>query len=153
MMFGLRLATIDDLPMLLPLVKAYHQFEGINLTDTGRENAITALLSNSSLGYIWLVTIDNQNIGYIALTLGYSIEFGGKDAFIDEFYIEPEFRGRGLGQQTLKAIQQEARLYKIRAIHLEVAHTNKEAQRTYTQANFQARNKYMLMSVHLDNSQ
>ena len=88
-----------------------------------------------------------QVVGYIALTFGYSIEFGGKDAFIDEFYIQPEFRGQGLGKQTLSLIQQEAKTHNIHAIHLEVAHANKKAQSFYTQANLHPRHKYVLMSV------
>ena len=87
--------------------------------------------------------------GYIALTYGYSLEFGGRDAFIDEFYIRPDFRGEGLGQTILGLIQQEAERLGIRALHLEVARTNLRAQRLYARANFQPRNKYVLMSATL----
>ena len=150
MVFAAQLAITSDLPTLLPMVKAYHNFETIKMTDATREKALYTLLSNSSLGKIWLILSNDRIVGYIALTFGYSIEFGGKDAFIDEFYIQPEFRHQGLGQQTLSFIQQEARTQKIYAIHLEVAVENKKAQNLYSRANFQLRNTYNLMSVHLD---
>ncbi len=119
------------------------------MPDSRRKQALHHLLSDSSLGGIWLILANNQIAGYIVLTFGYSIEFGGKDAFIDELYIKPEFRGLGLGTETLNQIQEEARALEIQVIHLEVARQNTKAQRFYGQANFRPRDKYMLMSAHL----
>ncbi|RMF67932.1 MAG: GNAT family N-acetyltransferase [Cyanobacteria bacterium J069] len=93
----LQLAEIADLDILLQLVQAFHGFEGVNLSARQRENALKTLLEDPKLGGIWLICCENQVIGYIALCMGYSIEFSGKDAFIDEFYIKPDFRGKGLG--------------------------------------------------------
>lgn len=145
----LQLAAADNLPQLLPLVEAYHRFEDIDMTNRARQQAIEHLLSDSSLGSIWLILSDTEIAGYIALTFGYSIEFGGQDAFIDELYIRPEFRSQGLGEKTLDQIQQTAKDFNIKALHLEVARQNTAAQKLYTQANFQPRDKYMLMSAHL----
>lgn len=142
-------ATIDNLPQILPLVQAYHAFEAINMTDAHRKQAVSNLLSNQSLGDIWHISLDNQSAGYLALTFGYSIEFGGKDAFIDEFYIRPQFRGQGLGTQALRFIKTATKSHNICALHLEVARDNQRAQRFYTQAQFQARQQYMLMSADL----
>ena len=119
------------------------------MSDKRRSQVIQTLLSDSSLGGIWLILADTQIAGYIALTFGYSIEFGGKDAFIDELYIQPDFRGLGLGTETVNQIQQAARALDIQAMHLEVAQQNIKAQTFYAQANFQPRNRYMLMSAHL----
>lgn len=146
----LQLASADDLQQVLPLVEAYHQLEGIQMGLTRRSEAVYSLLCDSSLGGIWLIFTPTALAGYIALTFGYSIEFGGKDAFVDEFYIKPEFRGQGIGKQTLNHIQQEARVLGIQAMHLEVAQQNIRAQKLYVQANFQPRSKYRLMSVNLN---
>ena len=145
----LQLASPDSLPQLITLVRTYHRFEDIHMTEQEREQALSNLLAAPSLGGIWLILKDAQVAGYIALTYGYSLEFGGRDAFIDEFYIRPDFRGEGLGQTILGLIQQEAERLGIRALHLEVARTNLRAQHLYARANFQPRNKYMLMSVRL----
>jgi GNAT superfamily N-acetyltransferase len=146
----IKIASIEDLEILLPLVRAFHEFEDLHITEEQRKNSLTALLANVELGGIWLIYANCQPVGYIALCLGYSIEFAGKDAFIDEFYIRPEFRGKGLGKQTLEFIKIAAKDLDVRAIHLEVARTNTKANQLYARANFAAREKYVLMSVNLE---
>ncbi|MGD1952961.1 MAG: GNAT family N-acetyltransferase [Leptolyngbyaceae cyanobacterium] len=146
---SIRLASTDDIQQLLPLIRDFHTFEGIHISDEQRQRAVNDLLSDLSLGGIWLILADTTIAGYVALTFGYSIEFGGKDAFIDELYIRPELQGQGLGNQTLIKIQQAAKAHNIQAVHLEVARQNTKAQKLYAHANFLPREKYMLMSVSL----
>jgi hypothetical protein len=40
-------------------------------------------------------------MGYVGLTLGYSLEFEGRDAFIDELYFQEPFHGQGIGAKAL----------------------------------------------------
>jgi len=145
----LQAAKPDDLQRILPLVAAYHAFEGIDSNAAKRESAIGRLLADASLGGIWLVLADGELAGYIALCRGFSIEFDGFDAFVDEFYLEPEFRGRGIGRFALEAIEAEAGRRQINALHLEVARDNRRAQRLYRSVGFEARDKYLLMSAAL----
>jgi GNAT superfamily N-acetyltransferase len=145
----IKIASIEDLEILLPLVRVFHEFEDLHVTEKQRKSSLTELLTNAELGGIWLIYYNRQPVGYIALCLGYSIEFAGKDAFVDEFYIRPEFRGKGLGTQTLELIKIAAKDLDIRAIHLEVARTNTNAHKLYSRSDFEAREKYVLMSVNL----
>lgn len=145
----IKIASIADLGILLPLVRAFHEFEDLQIADDCRKSSLITLLGNKNLGGIWLIYGELHPVGYIVLCVGYSIEFGGKDAFIDEFYISPEFRGRGIGTQTLELIKIAAKDLDIRAIHLEVARTNTNAHRLYERSNFRTREKYILMSVNL----
>jgi ribosomal protein S18 acetylase RimI-like enzyme len=143
-------AGTRDLHMLLPLVRAYHEFEQIDSTEAGRESAVGRLLADSRLGAIWTIRADGKLCGYIALCRGFSIEFNGFDAFVDEFYLLSEFRGRGIGRRVLEQIRPLARRLDINALHLEVARDNERARRLYRAAGFEAREKYLLMSARLD---
>lgn len=145
----IRLASNDDLALLLGFVRAYHQFEGLRVTDAEREQSVRRLMSDHGLGAIWLILDDARPVGYVALCKGYSIEFGGYDAFIDELYVQPESRGRGLGKAGIDLVKTEAKRMGIRALHLEVARTNQAARRLYAEADFEAREKYVLMSAVL----
>ncbi len=134
----------------MPLVLAYHDFEGIEQTAEFRSRAVGSLLANEALGGIWMIERGGRPIGYIALCFGYSIEFGGRDAFIDEFYIIESERGRGIGSSVLKQIRRVAAAHEVRALHLEVAEDNSVAQAFYARHYFTLRKGFHLMSAKID---
>jgi GNAT superfamily N-acetyltransferase len=51
------------------------------------------------------------------LTLGYSLELLGRDAFIDEFYFRETYRGRGWGRQAIAFVEDAARSLGVNSIH------------------------------------
>lgn len=138
------------LDQLLPLVRAYHAFEEIERTDDERRASLTPLLGDNPFGRIWLILEADEPIGYIALCFGYSIEFGGRDAFVDEFFLAEPARGRGLGRQVFAEIRKAAAGLAILALHLEVARSNTRARRFYESLGFTARDRYHLMSCRTD---
>lgn len=142
----LKVAKAADVDILQSVVRQYHQFENIEMSDSARTQAITPLLGMNPLGRIWLILSSGEIIGYIALCFGYSIKFGGKDAFIDEFYIKEAVRGQGIGEAVLTAIKKEANKLGIVAIHLEVARSNNKAKKLYSKTGFRAREEFHLMS-------
>lgn len=146
----IRIATICDIGLLLPLVRQYHQFEGIELDDVSRTRAVTELLNNKQLGCIWIAFNADVAIGYSAVCFGYSIEFGGRDGFIDELFISAGYRGRGYGRKLLTTTnEQVVEFCKLKAIHLEVAKTNHKARKFYDTFGFQMRENFQLMSLRI----
>jgi GNAT superfamily N-acetyltransferase len=148
----LQRATTRHLAEVLPLVAACHACEHIDSSAGGRASAVRRLLQEPGLGGIWRIEVDSRLAGYIALCRGFSIEFNGYDAFIDEFFLLPEFRGRGVGKSTLAQLGAQARKLDINALHLEVAHDNLAARKLYAAAGFAARDKYLLMSCTLQDA-
>lgn len=147
----LRQATTAQLDAIEPMVAAYHDFESIHSTTASRRSALRKLLQDTRLGALWLIEVGDAMAGYIVLCRGFSIEFNGFDAFVDEFYLHPEFRGQGIGREVLGAIREKARALDINAIHLEVARDNSPARRLYASAGFVARDRYLLMTAVLEN--
>ena len=145
----LLVADRTDLDRLLPFVRDYHAFEEIQRSDDERRASLAPLLGENPLGRIWLIMEADELVGYIALCFGYSIEFGGRDAFVDEFFLSEGARGRGLGSRVLAAIRQTATELGIVALHLEVARSNSKARRFYETLGFTARDRYHLMSCRL----
>jgi ribosomal protein S18 acetylase RimI-like enzyme len=136
--------------ILAPLVRAYHEFEHVVMSDAERNAAIAPLLeTESSWGRVWLIRFRSRVVGYVALCFGYSIEFRGRDAFIDELFIVPEARGQGIGGAVLALLKREAASLGVVALHLEVARDNERAKRLYGQGGFLARERYCLMSCQL----
>ena len=142
----LLLSSEQELPELLAYVRAYHEFEGIRLSEAKREEAVKALLGESEYGRIWLIKVRGDTVGYIVLCFGYSIEMAGRDAFIDEFFIDEAHRGRGVGRQVLEMVIAEAADLQIRALHLEVAEQNDYARNLYESLGFEPRERYVVMT-------
>ena len=147
---NLKPATLADSNTLMPFVRAYHEFEGITATDAERFEAVKPLLEEGTLGRIWLIETSDGVVGYIALCFGYSIEFGGRDAFVDEFFIGEDARGQGLGRMALEAVKEEAQAAGVKTLHLEVAHANAVARKFYAGAGFVPRERFHLMSCRLE---
>ena len=83
-------------------------------------------------------------VGYIVLCFGYSLEYLGRDAFLDEFYLIESHRGRGWGRKTLEFVCVQARLQDVRAIHLEVVRRNTSAREFYRKLGFKDHDHYMM---------
>lgn len=149
MTLKLKIATTEDLDIILPMVKAYHHFEFMETDNDTRSQAIQTLLNNPQYGKIWLIQWEEKTVGYISLCPGYTIEFGGRDAFIDEFFILSDYRGKGLGNKTLELVKEKAREWGIKSLFLEVDKENIIAQNLYKKASFKPRDKYILMNVEL----
>ena len=147
----LRLACANNMAELLPLVRAYHEFENVVQTDADRAATLRPLLADQSLGRIWLIDVQNQPVGYIALCFGYGIEFKGKDAFIDEFFIKETWRGQGIGGVALSTICKEAARLGVKGLHLEVARDNQHAKALYAAHGFNSREQFHMMSQLLSN--
>ena len=79
------------------------------------------------------------------LTLGFSLEFLGRDAFVDELFVAPKHRGRGLGLAAIRFLEPVAAQLGVAALHLEVGPDNEKALGLYRRAGFEDR-RHRLMT-------
>jgi ribosomal protein S18 acetylase RimI-like enzyme len=136
-MIALRPATIADLPQVFPRTRALNDHEGITIDSSRLEAALRTLLGNPGLGGVWLVTRDGETIGYTIVTFGFDLEFGGRDAFLTELWIDEDRRGAGAGREALALLDPELRARGVRALHLQVRPEN-PAMRLYERTGFVA---------------
>jgi ribosomal protein S18 acetylase RimI-like enzyme len=106
--------------------------------------ALKKFLAHPEFGGSWLVSLRGRIAGYVILTLGYSFEYGGRDAFVDELYIEPEFRRMGLGRRALEFVENQARTLGVNALHLEVDHSNDAALELYRRTGFASHGRQLM---------
>ncbi len=139
-----RLATPLDHARLLPLVRELWQHERMAWDDERTPAALARLLGDPGLGRVWIAEDGAHAVGYLALCFGYSLEFLGRDAFIDELYVDDAFRGRGLGRELIAAAEAACPALGVVALHLEVDHANPRAQALYRQLGFEAHARALL---------
>lgn len=143
---SLHLANSTDLERLEPMVAAYHAFEGIQSDQPARVAALSPVLEGLPHGVVYLIGPRKAPVGYIAISFGYSIELGGIDGFIDEFFMRENIRGRGLGSEVLANLLPSLASHGVKALHLEVSPDNARAQKLYRRAGFALRDGYHLMT-------
>jgi GNAT superfamily N-acetyltransferase len=142
----LRPAQPDDIDRLIPLMRGYYRDDGLVFDESVARCIMLRLLSESQWGCVVLAHTATQAIGYGVLCLGFSLELGGNDAYIDELFVVPEHRGQGVAQRILDALEFWARTREVVALHLEVDRENHGAQRVYHARGYDKRDRYYLMT-------
>jgi ribosomal protein S18 acetylase RimI-like enzyme len=143
----LRSATVDDLALVLPRTRALNDHEGIDVSDADLDRALRKLLADESLGGVWLIEDAGAPVGYAIVTFGYDLEFGGRDAWLTELYVDDEHRAKGAGSAALALLDEELRAHQVRALHLQVRPEN-PALRLYERAGF-SRSPRLLLTRRL----
>lgn len=143
---SLVLATTEHLEQLDALVAAFHVEHGIKLDTERRRDGLMPLLEGSPHGAAYLIGPSRAPIGYVVVTFGWSVEFGGLEGFVDEIYVRPKVRGRGIASEVLQTLPKALAGAGLRALHLEVNREAEAALKLYRRAGFAPRPDYMLMS-------
>jgi diamine N-acetyltransferase len=132
-----RLAVESDAGTLLRFMREYYVFDGHGFEEQKAHVALMALLRDANLGRAWLILDGGGAVGYVVLCFGYSLEWLGRDAFVDELYLLEEYRRRGWGRKTMEFVEAAARSAGVRTLHLEVVRTNAAALQVYRKLGFQ----------------
>ncbi|HEY9038640.1 MAG TPA: GNAT family N-acetyltransferase [Roseovarius sp.] len=148
-MTALTLAKPGDIDTILPLIAAFHAETGIAQDDATRRAAVAPLLDGSPHGAIYIAGPARAPIGYAVISFGWSLEFGGLDGILDEIYIRPGVRGRGIGSDMLSALPRALAGAGLRMLHLEAARNDARARSFYQRMHFTPRDDYVLMSRKL----
>ena len=103
-MLTFRDMTLDDRDTVLPMVDAFYRSNAVDHPVPREivERSFLAAAGNEPLLRGTLIFEEGRLAGYLYVTLCYSAEVGGTCVFIEEVYLLPEFRGRGLGQMCIR---------------------------------------------------
>ena len=139
-----RTAEPSDADALVGMMRDFNAHERIAFDEQEVRAALAHLFANDSHGLACLILLGEEVAGYFVIAFGFSIEFRGRDAFIDELFVRDEFRGRGLGSAALRHAEGLCRGRGVRALHLEVERENTRAQSVYRRAGFADHDRYLL---------
>jgi ribosomal protein S18 acetylase RimI-like enzyme len=139
-----RLAENSDTETLVEFIGEFHEIEHLPFDNNRVRTMLAKLLNDDSLGRLWLIQDGSEPIGYIVLGFGYSLEFQGRDAMIDELYIRESYRGQGIGTSAIQFVERVCPSLGIQAIHLEVDRKNTAAQNLYRKVGFEDHDRYLM---------
>lgn len=114
--------------VLHPLPAAYH------------EAALDDLFSEGTSQSCFLLCEGEAVCGYALLAEKYSHEAGGLELWVEELYLRPEVRGKGMGSAFFDYLRDYAAAHDVRRLRLEVEEENTGAMRLYARMGFKALN-------------
>lgn len=141
---SLRVAGASEEAPLLELMREFYHVEHLPYDEGVARRALGELWRNPALGRVYLVRAGEDLAGYVVLTFGFSLEFRGRDALVDELYVREAHRGRGVGTRCLEWVEGVCRAEGIHALHLEVDHVNLRAKRLYHRAGYRDHHRHLL---------
>lgn len=144
MNIAFRAASNEDIDTLVNFMRQFYAIDNYPFDESIARNALRDMIGNPTLGRIWLIDYGNEAIGYIVITFGYSLEYHGRDAILDEFFIKDAYRHQGFGMRAMQFVVEECRANGIDALHLEVERTNLAGQALYRKFGFEDHDRYLM---------
>ena len=133
---SIRIATSSDREALVELLAAQFRGHGIKLASGSLERAVEGMLVEASRGRILAADVGGRLAGVAVLSFIWALEHGGQSAWLDELYVIPQMRRRGIGRALLRQAIDEAVRQGCAALDLEVERSQRKAERLYRSEGF-----------------
>src|SRR5437763_12585064 len=98
------IANDTDIDTLLTFMRQFYAIDQYPLNEQIARTTLACMIRDGSLGRVWLIYNRDKAIGYLVITFGYSLEYHGRDAFIDELFIEASYRHQGIGTKVMEFV-------------------------------------------------
>jgi GNAT superfamily N-acetyltransferase len=128
-MTDIRLASQRDADQLAQLLHNFN--EEFETPTPGAEilaRRLRSLLAGSST---FAVLADSPPVGFAIVTFRPNVWFDGPVAIVDELYVEPRSRGRGIGAQIMARVERECRTHSADYVEINVDEGDTDARRFY----------------------
>jgi GNAT superfamily N-acetyltransferase len=141
-MFSIRPATIEDVPLLRSLIRELAEFERelefcvIEEADLARDG-----FGENPRFHALIAQCDQQPAGCAVYFDCYST-WVGREIYLEDLFVRPQFRGKGIGMALLTAVAQIALKENCRTLRWEVLDWNKNAIDFYRSLGAEFRNQW-----------
>ena len=119
----------------LPLLDGQYREHRIDMGGPVLARAMRELLRGRGVALV--ARARGRDVGLAVLSFCWTVERGGKTAWLDELYVVPEARGGGVGRRLLKRAIAEARKARCLSLELEVVKGHERAARLYVREGFE----------------
>lgn len=145
----IRQATSADIAVLVDLMADFYAESDFALDREWAARSFAALLADPMRNAAWIAWLGGKPVGHAVLCARHSMEFGGLDGSIDDLYVRPAARRRGLGRALLERLVAHARAQGVLALHVEVAPANAAAHALYAALGLRATPDRQLLVTRL----
>src|SRR5262245_38183981 len=130
--FTLRAATAGDVPIILGFIRQLAEYEKLLDAVTATEATLReTLFGPKPAAEVIIAELDGDPAGFAVYFQSYSTVHGRPGMYLEDLFVKPSFRGRGLGRQLLAAVAQVAVERRCPRMEWAVLDWNETALRVY----------------------
>lgn len=124
-----------EIAAMLPLAEYYYQEDKLPFDAARFQRALVAALAQDR-GSAWWLCVAGERVGYTLMMDGWSIEFGGLLTTLDEIFVLPSWRGKGVASQAIIALRDQFAARGGVSMSMETTPDNLNAQKLYQRLGF-----------------
>jgi ribosomal protein S18 acetylase RimI-like enzyme len=139
----------QDLPELEEMIFALYREDvyGERMCRQKVERTVQELLLYPEKGTITMFCVNEVVVGYAIVIYYWSNEYGGNIASIDEYYVKPFWRRKGVGASFLEYVS-KAKAGDVKGLQLEVTPVNERAFDYYSRHGFEpTKNRHLFKKL------
>ena len=126
-------AKIKDVPLILSFIKELAEFEKLTHEVVASEKDLREnLFGPKKFAEVLIAFYDNESAGMALFFHNYSTFEGKPGIYLEDLYVKPEFRGKGIGKSLLLKLIRIAGKRKCGRVEWAVLDWNKSAIDFYT---------------------
>lgn len=134
----IRKITAEDRALYLSMAKSFYTSEAVEhqIPDENIDIAFNEMLRSDVYMEGYILESEGETAGYVNIAKTFSCEGGGLTVWIEEFFVLPQFRSKGIGSELFAFL--ENRFGKALArMRLEITDSNQRAKRLYERMGFE----------------
>lgn len=117
-----------ELDQLMRYIEALYEHDDHHDAMVNIKQGVESLMRNEALANAYFIKRKEDKIGYVLLTRYHSVKKGGVTIYIDELYVEPQHRRKGIGKHIMAEILEIARGENARTVWAQTELFNEAAQ-------------------------
>jgi len=129
-------ARREEAGALIAMLAAQLEEHAIPLAAELLAQAVEGALEDDGRALLLVSRDQGVPVAVAYLSFQWTLERGGRALWVEELYVRPEHRGRGIGQRLLEASLEVGRVRGCRSVELEVEASHARAANLYRRAGF-----------------
>ena len=103
-----RAARREDVPLILEMIRALAEYEQLLSEVVATESVLEEWLFDKKKAEVLFPMLEGKEIGFALYFHNFSTFLGRAGLYLEDLYIQPEYRGRGYGRKVLQKLAQIA---------------------------------------------
>ena len=107
-LLAFRAARREDVPLILEMIRALAEYEQLLSEVVATESVLEEWLFDKKKAEVLFPMLEGKEIGFALYFHNFSTFLGRAGLYLEDLYIQPEYRGRGYGRKVLQKLAQIA---------------------------------------------